>query len=141
MPRSVREESRKGSESKRAYVLDTSALLLGFGEVENLYTTEQAIEEVVYGELQVARLEAMLDSGIIKKITPRQETLKFIESLSKQRRARLSETDLSILAAAMDLSEKFEEIYIVTDDYQVQNLAIKLGLKFIPLKHPGISEE
>lgn len=141
MPRSVREESRKGSESKRAYVLDTSALLLGFGEVENLYTTEQAIEEVVYGELQVARLEAMLDSGIIKKITPRQETLKFIESLSKQRRARLSETDLSILAAAIDLSEKFEEIYIVTDDYQVQNLAIKLGLKFIPLKHPGISEE
>lgn len=141
MPRSVREESRKGSESKRAYVLDTSALLLGFGEVENLYTTEQAIEEVVYGELQVARLEAMLDSGIIKKITPRQETLKFIESLSKRRRARLSETDLSILAAAIDLSEKFEEIYIVTDDYQVQNLAIKLGLKFIPLKHPGISEE
>ncbi|MEM2067680.1 MAG: hypothetical protein QXJ88_03835, partial [Nitrososphaerota archaeon] len=70
----MREESRRDSES-RAYVLDTNALLLGFSGVKNLYTTEAAIKEVKYDELQVARLEAMLTSGALKIARPTTEAI------------------------------------------------------------------
>ncbi len=129
---------RGDSDYRRAYILDTAALLLGFRGGENLYTTDLAVKEVVYGEIQVARLEAMLASGIIKTIEPSTEALAAVREASKRRGYELSETDESILATALDLSKKFKEVYVVTDDYAVQILANTLGLRFIPLKLPGI---
>jgi UPF0271 protein len=127
-----------GSDSKRAYVLDTAALILGFRGGANLYTTDLAIKEVVYGEIQVARLEAMLAAGIIKTIQPSTEALTAAKEIARKKGYEISETDESILATALDLAKNFEEVYVVTDDYAIQSLAKSLGLKFIPLKLPGI---
>lgn len=135
---SVKGESVRGSESKRAYVLDTSALLLGFREGENLFTTEEAVREVTYGELQVARLEAMLKTKAIKTLTPSPEAAATIGNVCQKMKAELSETDRSLLAAALDLSRQYGEVYVVTDDYTVQRIALSIGLRFVPLKHPGL---
>ena len=43
----------------------------------------------------------------------------------------LSETDIDILAKALEYSER-EETVLVTDDFAVQNTAIHLGIKVIP---------
>ncbi len=118
--------------------MDTAALLLGFRGGANLYTTDLAVREVVYGEIQVARLEAMLAAGIIKTIEPSTKALTAVREASHRRGSKLSETDESILATALELSKKFEEVYVVTDDYAVQSLANSLGLRFIPLKLPGM---
>jgi len=134
----VKEESGRDSESKKAYVLDTNALLLGFRGVKNLYTTEEAIKEVKYDELQVARLEAMLTSGALKIARPTTEAMEKIKKSAGNQLHRLSQADLTILAAAIDLTKTHEEVIIVTDDYAIQQLATKLLLSFTPLKHRGI---
>ncbi|MEM0381326.1 MAG: hypothetical protein QW580_01490 [Nitrososphaerota archaeon] len=133
----MREESRRDSES-RAYVLDTNALLLGFSGVKNLYTTEEAIKEVKYDELQVARLEAMLTSGALKIARPTTEAIEKVKESAGKQLDKLSQTDLTILAAALDLTKTHKKVIIVTDDYTIQQLTTKLQLNFIPLKHSGI---
>lgn len=43
----------------------------------------------------------------------------------------LSDTDIDILAKALEYSER-EETVLVTDDYAIQNTAIQLGIRVIP---------
>ena len=43
----------------------------------------------------------------------------------------LSDTDIDILAKALEYSER-EETVLVTDDFAVQNTAIQLGIRVIP---------
>jgi len=43
----------------------------------------------------------------------------------------LSETDIDILAKALEYSDR-EETVLITDDFAVQNTAIQLGIKVIP---------
>ncbi|MCS7146178.1 MAG: hypothetical protein RMJ28_02360 [Nitrososphaerota archaeon] len=111
---------------------------MGFREGENLFTTEEAVREVTYGELQVARLEAMLKTKAIKTLTPSPEAAATIGNVCQKMKAELSETDRSLLAAALDLSRQYGEVYVVTDDYTVQRIALSIGLRFVPLKHPGL---
>ncbi|MCQ4153688.1 MAG: NOB1 family endonuclease [Archaeoglobi archaeon] len=53
---------------------------------------------------------------------------------------RLSETDLKVLAKALDEKEKGNEVVLVTDDYSIQNVAMALGIKFETVVHQGISK-
>ncbi|MDP3103349.1 MAG: NOB1 family endonuclease, partial [Candidatus Methanoperedens sp.] len=43
----------------------------------------------------------------------------------------LSDTDIDILAKALEYSER-EETVLVTDDFAVQNTALQLGIKVMP---------
>lgn len=137
----MREESKRGLESRKAFVLDTAALLLGFTGEESLYTTTAAVKEVKHGELQVTRLEAMIDSGVIKVAEPSIESIERAKKLAQKTDAKLSHADLTVLAVALDLKKIFGEVTIVTDDYSLQNLATRLELRYIPLKLPGIRKK
>jgi len=53
---------------------------------------------------------------------------------------RLSETDLKVLAKALDEKEKGNDVVLVTDDYSIQNVAMALGIKFETVVRQGISK-
>jgi len=51
----------------------------------------------------------------------------------------LSETDIDILAKALEYSER-EETVLVSDDFAVQNTAIQLGIRVIPAGQRNIKD-
>jgi len=53
----------------------------------------------------------------------------------------MSETDVEVLALALQVREEGEEPVVLTDDYAVQNVASRLGLEFEGLGQRGIEEE
>jgi len=52
---------------------------------------------------------------------------------------RLSDTDIKLVAKALDLIDRGEDVVIVTDDYSIQNIAISIGLKVDNIVQPKIS--
>jgi len=119
------------------YVLDTQFFLSGMdptaidGEV---FITPEIIDEVKKG-FPSRKMEYFLESGQLSVASPSPETLKFIREKAEETGdiGRLSETDISILALALDLSAA-----IITDDYSVQNLADLLDISYITLNEQGI---
>ncbi len=134
-------EATRGKREGEAFVLDTSALLLGFSAPgAKLYTTSSAISEVRYGELQVTRLEALVSAGTLTVATPSQASLEKARSESKSLAVPLSPTDQEIVALALDLAQSYKRVTIVTDDHALQNIAAHLGISYKGLKHPEIRE-
>ena len=52
----------------------------------------------------------------------------------------LSETDLDLLALALELKRTGANPKIVTDDYSMQNVASQMKIEFIPLSTSGIKQ-
>ncbi len=122
-------------------MLDTSALLLGLAAPgAKLYTTSSAIREVRYGELQVTRLEALINAGTLTVAAPSQASMEKARRESKALSELLSHTDLEIAALALDLAQSHEHVTIVTDDHALQNMAARLGISYKGLKNPEIRE-
>ena len=53
---------------------------------------------------------------------------------------KLSETDVKLIALALDETNKGEEVVLVTDDYSIQNVAKLFGIDIETVIHPGISK-
>lgn len=54
---------------------------------------------------------------------------------------KLSDTDIKVLAKALDEIKKGNEVVLVTDDYAIQNVAMSLGIRFDGILHRQISKE
>ena len=48
---------------------------------------------------------------------------------------KLSETDIELLALALELKSTGYNPQIVSDDYSIQNVATQLGIEFLALRH------
>lgn len=73
-------------------------------------------------ELMNVRVEPPLQS-FIKKVKTKADITRDSEELS--------DTDIDILAKALEYSQR-EETVLVTDDFAIQNTAIQLGIKVMP---------
>lgn len=70
------------------------------------------------------------------------------ESIEEARRAarktgdiyKLSETDIKLIAKALDEVKKGRRAVLVTDDYSIQNVALQLGIEIESVVQPGISK-
>lgn len=132
------------AELKVSIILDTGALLAKYYRLlprhrVDIYTCSSNIEEVVDAENRQA-LEEALDLGIVKVVKPDR---KFVEeALSRAREAgflaKLSRTDIDVLALALQLRQKPGDVIVITDDYDLQNMLYILGLSFKPLRTRGI---
>ncbi len=119
-------------------ILDTAALILGFTEQgqEELVTCGDVLEEARYGGAALRRV------GGIKVIEPSERYVEAVRKKAKEvGESELSETDIHVIALALQLSERYPETSIATSDYSVQNLASILGLKVEPLLHRGITKK
>jgi len=121
----------------RGYVLDTSALFYGKEAPQGL---ECVIPPGVVRELKKEdmgeRLELLLATRI-RVVSPSEGSVKMVKEKAKETgdTRRLSETDVEIIALAIDLGYE-----LVSDDYSVQNLARVIGVACRGMDQKGISE-
>ncbi len=121
----------------KGYVLDTSVLYYGKDPPQGFecVVTPGVIRELEKEELG-ERLELLLATRI-RVCSPGERSLRRVQEASEQTgdSRRLSETDMELLALALDLGYE-----LITDDYSIQNLARVLGVSSRGMEQKGISE-
>jgi UPF0271 protein len=115
-------------------VLDTSGLIYlnDFRNFEEIFTVPEVLEEV---KDKITSLK--LSSLKIKVVKPSEEVKKEIEKVAKETGdlEKLSKTDVEVLALA-----KEKKLTIISDDRNVQNVAERLGIKYISIFSRKISK-
>lgn len=123
--------------------MDTSAFIAGFDPFsisEDQYTVPLVKEEFAGSPMAWMRLKTAIENGKLKMRTP---DIIFIEKVKASASAVgdfffLSETDLQVLALALQLKTQGYTPLIATDDYSIQNVAKHLGIEFASLATFGI---
>lgn len=131
------------NQCKRVIVLDTSAFVAGFDpfslSVEQV-TVPKVEEEIKRNSMNKLRFETALENGKVKVKAPSQEFINQIRLSSSKvgDSFKLSETDIELLALALELKSTGYSPQVVSDDYSIQNVASKLEIEFSALATFGI---
>ncbi|MEM1565685.1 MAG: ribonuclease VapC [Candidatus Bathyarchaeia archaeon] len=123
--------------------MDTSAFVAGFDPFsisEEQYTVPLVREEFAGNSLALARLAMAVENGKLKVKEP---DVIFVEKVKVSASAVgdlffLSETDIQVLALALQFKAQGYAPLIATDDYSIQNVAKHLGIEFASLATFGI---
>ncbi len=109
-------------------VIDAAIFIQGI-DVEG-YTTPKIIEEVKDPESKLF-LESLISAGKVKVLMPSEESIEAVKTkaLETGELDELSEADIEVLALAYEL-----KAVLFTDDYNLQNIAKILGVRFKTLK-------
>jgi UPF0271 protein len=124
-------------------VLDTSAFLAGFDPFsvnEDQITAPKVEDEIRTNSMTWVRFRAAVENGRLKVKAPSEECWSRVKASANRVGDAffLSETDLQILALALELKTDGCSPQIVTDDYWIQNVATQMGIEFTPLATFGI---
>jgi UPF0271 protein len=128
---------------KRVTVLDTSAFVAGFDPFSiggEQYTVPMVKEEMLGKTISEVRFDTAVESGRLKVKTPKETFLQKAKASATLVGDKffLSETDLHILALAIELKTCGYSPVIATDDYSIQNVANQMGIEFASLATFGI---
>ncbi len=115
------------------YLIDAAVLLndelFSFSSKKHYVTTS-----FVVSEIKDFRSKALLDNALannfLKIVDPSEKALKKIHELSNSIGSRLSKADFSLLALAIDFKSEKKRFKVLTDDFSVQNLLLKLKISF-----------
>ncbi|HLE75004.1 MAG TPA: ribonuclease VapC [Candidatus Bathyarchaeia archaeon] len=124
-------------------VLDTSAFLVGFDPFsisEEQATVPKVREEIKTNSMTWVRFKTAVENGKLKVKAPSEEFLNRVKAsaITVGDSFFLSETDMQILALALELKAAGYSPQIVTDDYSIQNVAAQMGIEFVALATFGI---
>ena len=126
----------------RLLVLDTSAFIQGFDTSDKetmLYTTPLVVDEI---RDKIAKIRATnwSTTGKLSIQMPGEASLKHVSAMAAKigEAKALSETDHTVLALTLQLTNQGNEATLVSDDYSVQNLADELGLNYTGMNTRGI---
>jgi len=133
------------NQGKRAIVLDTSAFIAGFDPFslnEEQLTAPKVEEEIRRNSMNKLRFDTALENGRVKVKAPSQEFINQVKLSSSKvgDSFKLSETDIELLALALELKSAGYNPQIVSDDYSIQNVATQLGIEFLALATFGIKK-
>ncbi|MCC6010927.1 MAG: nucleotide-binding protein [Desulfurococcaceae archaeon] len=136
--------SEPTSSGKIAVVLDTGALLAKYYRLLprmgiDVFTASLAVSEVKDADNRQALLEA-IDLGVISVIDPDKHYLEnaLLAARNTGSINKLSTTDIHIIALALMLKERYNNVVVITDDYDIQNTLYGLNVSFKPLRTRGI---
>ena len=126
--------------ARKVLVLDTSAVIAGF--VPGLADAEQVTVQEVLEEARdlcsKLELETAVLAGRVKVVEPSKNSLAKVQTKVRHTGDVVSETDVKLLALALDLEST--KAQLVTDDYAIQNLASLLDVPYKRVAMPGIKE-
>ncbi len=110
------------------FVIDTAIFIQGV-DVEGV-TTPKVVEEVKDPESKLF-LEGLISAGKVRVLEPSRESVETVKDAAKKTGElnELSEADVEVLALAYELKG-----ILLTDDYNLQNIAKTLGIEFRTLK-------
>jgi len=128
---------------KKAVVLDTSALIAGFDPLSiegEHYTVPKVKDEIAENSMSDIRFKIAVENGKLRVRIPNEISLSKIKASATVVGDTffLSETDLQVLALALELKTEGYTPLIVTDDYSIQNVANQVGIEFASLATYGI---
>lgn len=128
---------------KKVAVLDTSAFIAGFDPFSldfEEYTVPMVKAEMSESSMSGVRFETAVANGKLKLSAPSEEFLRRVRAAAATVGDKffLSETDMQLLALALQLKTEGYSPFIVTDDYSIQNVADQLGIGFASLLTLGI---
>lgn len=128
---------------KKAVVLDTSALIAGFDPLSiegEHYTVPKVKDEIAEDSMADVRFKIAVENGKLRVRIPNEISLSKIKASATVVGDTffLSETDLQVLALALELKTEGYTPLIVTDDYSIQNVANQVGIEFVSLATYGI---
>jgi UPF0271 protein len=97
-------------------------------------------EEIRNSSMPWVRFKTAVENGKLKVKAPSKKFLNRVEAsaITVGDSFFLSETDMQILALALELSATGYTPQIVTDDYSIQNVATQMGIEFVSLATFGI---
>ena len=121
-------------------VLDTSAVIAGVapGLVDAEQVTVREVLDEARDLCSKLKLETAVLVGKVKVADPSKASLAEVRAKVKHTGDVVSQTDIKLLALALDLKDKKAEL--VTDDYAIQNLASMFGISYRRVAMPGIKE-
>jgi len=136
-------KSRSDKTGKRAIVIDTSALIAGFDPFsinEEQYTAPKVREEITGDTMSGVRFKTAMENGKVRVKNPQKTFLEKTKSFASAVGDSffLSETDLQVLALALELKTDGYNPLIATDDYSIQNVASEMNIEFAALSTFGI---
>jgi UPF0271 protein len=135
--------SQPNQTCRRVVVLDTSAFVAGFDPFalpEEQLTVPKVEEEIRRSSMVKTRFEAAVESGKLKIRAPTEEYAQKVKLPANKAgdSFKLSETDMQLLALALELKHEGYSPQIVTDDYCIQNVARQVEIEFLALATFGI---
>jgi UPF0271 protein len=120
--------------NKKCVVVDTSALLVD-NAVQYLqgyycFTVPKVIEEIKTLRHK-AGVEVLLDAKALDVVEVARDCLREVLEVAKKSGdiTSLSETDLEVLALALQLKRQRCDPILITDDYTIQNLASRFKIR------------
>lgn len=122
----------------RVYVIDSSAIFQRKAVYENMVTVPEVVAEIIdeasslYFSVKNLRVEEASEDSI-------EEVIKAAEKTGDIH--KLSNTDIKVIAKALDEIKKGNEVVLVTDDYAIQNVAMALNIKFESIIMGKIAKE
>jgi UPF0271 protein len=128
---------------KKTIILDTSALLAGFDPFsmsEEQYSVPMVRAEIAENSISGVRFKTAEESGKIRVETPDKSLLEKVKAAASTVGDSffLSDTDIQVLALALQLKMQGYLPLIATDDYSIQNVANQMGIEFASLATFGI---
>ncbi len=126
--------------TRRTLVLDTSAVIAGFvpGLADVKQVTVSKVLEEARDLCSRLELETAVLVGKVKIVEPSQDSLATVRTKVKHTGDVVSQTDVKLLALALDMKDEGAEL--VTDDYAIQNLASLFDIPYRRVAMPGIKE-
>lgn len=133
------------SKAVATYVLDTSAIIYGFNPqlVEGDHYITPRVESELFSKKTRVITDLCVSSGALKIRCPLDEFKNTVKTHAESSGdiSVLSETDLEVVALALQLRSEGKSPTVVSDDYSLQNLCRMLSIEFKPMVTKGISEE
>ncbi len=115
------------------HVLDASAIILRKAVYDDMITVPEIIQEIkdensrLYLDVVNIRVEGAKEEFVMTVIDAAKKTGDI---------ERLSDADIRLIAKALEVDGT-----VVTDDYSIQNVAGKLGIKYENVMQKGIEKE
>lgn len=124
-------------------MLDTSAFLSGFDPLsvnDDQFTVPNVEEEIGTNSIAWVRFKTAVENGKIKIRPPTEEFWNKVKTSANRVGDAffLSETDMQLLALALELKSSGGNPLIITDDYSIQNVATQVEIQFASLATYGI---
>ena len=125
----------------RVHILDTSAFVAGFvpsGEGE--FVTVSSVLREITNEKERMVAEIAVEQGGLTLEDPGPEAMGKVKEAATTSGdlGLLSDTDMEVLALALEKMGQGHEVLILTDDYDIQNVATNMGIPYRPMAERGI---
>jgi len=135
-------DTQRSRSREQVLVLDAAAFFARCqlaAYLHRIYTTPRVIEEV-RDEYSRLGLEISSEIARIEIVEPRPRFIEDARSIARSLGIleKLSETDIEVIALALQLRSEGLEPVVVTDDYSIQNVLMEAGIRFVTVKTRGI---